>query len=77
MDKNSKTIKNRIDALDTLREWLKIEGLSYGSLKPTLKICDNVVTDVYISRGDETIHLRKDTVLRKFATDEDLSKPHI
>ena len=75
MDKNSNTMKKRIDALDTLREWLKVEGPPYGSLKPTMTVRGNIVTDIYINRGDEVIHLRKDTMLRKHVVDEDSSEP--
>lgn len=77
MSKNSYTINNRVDALDTLREWLHNEGVPYGELKPTLTISDNIVTDVKIQRGDELIHLRRDTKFRKVSLDGDSSRPHI
>ena len=51
------------DALDVLRVWIKRYGAHYGELKPRLKIQDGIVSDVYIKRGDETTHLRKDTRL--------------
>ena len=77
MTKNNYSIDNRIDALDTLREWLYNEGVPYGELKPTLTISDNIVTDVKIHRGDELIHLRQDTKFKKISLNEDLHKPHI
>jgi len=70
LTENYYNVNNRIDALSTLREWIEQEGVSFGSLKPSLVIQDNVVTDVYIHRGDETIHLRKDTKLFKRQREE-------
>jgi len=48
------------DTLDILRNWIKESGFSYGELKPKLVIHNSIVSDIFINRGDETIHLRKE-----------------
>jgi len=53
------------DALDVLRNWIKINGSSFGSLKPKLTIENGIVVQVLVRRGDEEIQLRKDTVLKR------------
>ena len=48
------------DTLDVLRNWIKESGFSYGEIKPKLIIHNFIVSDIFINRGDETIHLRKE-----------------
>jgi len=58
------------DALDVLRTWIA-KNLPYGQLRPLLVIHEGRVHDVYISRGDERIHLRAENKVK-----EENGKPH-
>ena len=63
------------DALDILRSWVRLQDISFGSLKPKLTIENGVVVQALVRRGDEEIQLRKDTVLKTNSYREE-KKPH-
>lgn len=49
-----------IDALDTLRRWIKKSSFEFGSLKPVLIVQEGQVVRVEIKQGDMTISLKVD-----------------
>jgi len=51
------------DALDKLREWIKIQkDMPYGSIKPEITIENHVPIKVEISQGDKRITITANTI---------------
>jgi len=58
-----KDIEKKVDVLDTLREWIKKNGPTFGAIKPEIKIYNKKPVRIVLERGDETITLEKETPL--------------
>lgn len=52
-----------VDALDTLRRWIKINHFEFGSLKPTLIIQKGMVEVVKLEQGDVSLQLKAGELL--------------